>query len=111
MRRVVYRVRRGDTIYEIAKRFGVTQRSLRKTNRLRSNQLRIGQRLIVVVAPGTKTRALPTRTVDGARIYQVKKGDTFASIARRFKTSVTRLKQANGLKTNQLKIGQRLVIR
>lgn len=111
VRRVVYRVRRGDTIYEIAKRFGVTQRSLRKTNRLKSNQLRIGQRLIVVVAPGTKTRALPTRTVDGARIYQVKKGDTFASIARRFKTSVTRLKQANGLKTNQLKIGQRLVIR
>ena len=49
--------------------------------------------------------------MDGARIYQVKKGDTFASIARRFKTSVTRLKQANGLKTNQLKIGQRLVIR
>lgn len=111
VRRVVYRVRRGDTIYEIAKRFGVTQKSLRRTNRLRSNQLRIGQRLIVVVAPGTKTRQLPTHTVDGARIYQVRRGDTFSSIARRFRTSVSRLKQANGLKSSQLTVGQRLVIR
>ncbi len=111
VRRIVYRVRRGDTVFHIARRFGVTQASIKRANRLRTSQLRIGQRLIIVVTPGTQTKALPTRTVDGARVYQVKAGDTFSTIARKFKTSVARLKQANGMKTNRLRIGQRLVIR
>ncbi len=111
VRRIVYRVRRGDTVFHIARRFGVTQKSIKRANRLRTSQLRIGQRLIIVVTPGTKTKALPTRTVDGALVYQVKAGDTFSTIAKKFRTSASRLKQANGMKTNRLRVGQRLVIR
>lgn len=42
--------------------------------------------------------------------YQVKKGDTLYSIARKFKTTVALIKEVNGLKNNSLSIGQRLVI-
>ena len=113
VRRVVYRVRRGDTLFYVARRFGVTQKSIKRTNRLRSNQLRIGQRLIVVLAPGTKTRVLSStvRTTDGARVYQVRKGDTLTTVAKRFRTTVARLKRANGITSSRLRPGQKLVIR
>ena len=42
--------------------------------------------------------------------YQVKKGDTLYSIARKFKTTVALIKEVNGLKNNSLSIGQRLVV-
>ncbi|MAC86812.1 MAG: N-acetylmuramidase [Gammaproteobacteria bacterium] len=42
--------------------------------------------------------------------YQVKKGDTLYSIARKFKTTVALIKEVNGLKNNSLSIGQQLVI-
>jgi flagellum-specific peptidoglycan hydrolase FlgJ len=43
--------------------------------------------------------------------YQVKKGDTLYSIARKFKTTVTLIKEVNGLKNNSLSIGQRLLVK
>ena len=43
--------------------------------------------------------------------YQVKKGDTLYSIARKFKTTVALIKEVNGLKNNSLSIGQRLLVK
>tara|TARA_R110001632_G_scaffold18712_14_gene57677 strand:+ start:1119 stop:1952 length:834 start_codon:yes stop_codon:yes gene_type:complete len=43
--------------------------------------------------------------------YQVKKGDTLYSIARKFKTTVALIKEVNGLKDNSLAIGQRLLVK
>ena len=42
--------------------------------------------------------------------YKVKRGETLSSIARKHHTTVARIKTINGLKTNNLRIGQRLVI-
>ena len=51
----------------------------------------------------------PEKTI--GNYYQIKKGDTLYSLARKFKTTVAKLKEINGLKSNELSIGQRLIIK
>ncbi len=107
VRRVVYRVRRGDTIYTIAQRYGITQRSIRTTNKLRTSRLRIGQRLVLVIPPKASRQAGLTPK----NSYRVRKGDTLSSIARRHRTSVTKIRRLNNLRTTRLSIGQVLRVR
>ena len=106
-RRVVYRVRRGDTIYGIALKYGITQRSIRTTNRLRSSRLRIGQRLVLVIPPHVQQRA---RTTD-KNVHVVRRGETLSSIARRHNTTVSKIRVLNNLRSTRISIGQRLKIR
>lgn len=106
-RRVVYRVRRGDTIYGIALKYGITQRSIRTTNRLRSSRLRIGQRLVLVIPPHAQQQA---RTTD-KNVHVVRRGETLSSIARRHNTTVSKIRVLNNLRSTRISIGQRLKIR
>ena len=65
----------------------------------------------VAVFPAQYRRYLAARASSSARAtYRVRRGDTLTAIARRKGVSVTRLKQANNLRSTRLKIGQRLVI-
>lgn len=107
VRRVVYRVRRGDTIYSIAVKHGITQASIRKTNRLRTSRLRIGQRLVLVVPPRAQYRML----ANTKGVYTVKKGDTLSSIAKRHNTTITKIRRLNHLRTTRLSVGQPLRVR
>ncbi len=105
-RRIVYRVRRGDSIYTIAKKYGITQRSIRRTNNLRSSRLRIGQRLVLVIPPRAATQPPP-----GKNVHVVKRGETLFSIAKKYGTSVSKIRNINSLRTTRISIGQRLKIR
>ena len=105
-RRVVYRVRRGDSIYTIAKKFGITQYSIRRTNNLRSSRLRIGQRLVLVIPPRATTQPPP-----GKNVHVVKQGETLFSIAKKYGTTVSKIRIINSLRTTRISIGQRLKIR
>ena len=106
VRRVVYRVRRGDSIYSIAKKYGITQRSIRRTNNLRSSRLRIGQRLVLVIPPRATTQPPP-----GKNVHVVRRGETLFSIAKKYGTSVSKIRIINNLRTTRISIGQRLKIR
>ena len=106
VRRVVYRVRRGDSIYTIAKKYGITQRSIRRTNNLRSSRLRIGQRLVLVIPPRANTQPPP-----GKNVHVVRRGETLFSIAKKYGTSVSKIRIINNLRTTRISIGQRLKIR
>ena len=106
VRRVVYRVRRGDSIYTIAKKYGITQRSIRRTNNLRSSRLRIGQRLVLVIPPRANTQPPP-----GKNVHVVRRGETLFSIAKKYGTSVSKIRIINNLGTTRISIGQRLKIR
>lgn len=114
-RRVTYRVRAGDTISSIARRWHITQKSIVQGNRLRSSRLRQGQRLVLTVpnvarAP-IQTAAAPAAPASGGHaIYAVRRGDTLSSIARRYGVEVSALKMTNRLSSNSLKVGQRLRI-
>lgn len=100
-RHVIHTVRSGDTLDAIARRYGVTVASLRMTNRLEGNIIRAGQRLRI-----PSDAAKESDTV----IYTVKSGDTLSTVAERYNVSVTKLKRANRLTSNMLRVGDRLEI-
>ena len=93
-----YIVKSGDSLYSIAKKYGITVDALKNANGKTSNLLSIGE--ILVIPPTTAT----TRT------YTVKAGDSLWKIATTYGVSVNALKQANGLSSDLLSIGQVLVI-
>ena len=93
-----YIVKSGDSLYSIAKKYGITVDALKNANGKTSNLLSIGE--ILVIPPTTAT----TRT------YTVKAGDSLWKIATNYGVSVNALKQANGLSSDLLSIGQVLVI-
>lgn len=93
-----YTVSKGDTLYGIANKFGVSVNNLKNINNLTSNTLSIGQ---VLKIPSTTSDKLT---------YTVKKGDTLYSIARTYNTTVNEIKSLNNLNSNSLSIGQTLIL-
>ena len=111
-RRVTYRVRSGDTISGIARRWHITSRSIITANRLRSDRLRIGQRLILTVPNVERSPIIePTSAPKGKHvIYTVKLGDTLGRIASRYGVSTASLRMTNRIRGNMIRPGQRLRI-
>ncbi|MDO5532637.1 LysM peptidoglycan-binding domain-containing protein [Sutterella sp.] len=117
-RRVTYRVRSGDTLSTIARRWHITQKSIVQANRLRSDRLRIGQRLVLTV-PNVARSPIQTaaKRTSGASsssgnhvIHAVRSGESLFSIARRYGVTVDELRMTNRLSGNTIRAGQRLRI-
>jgi membrane-bound lytic murein transglycosylase D len=97
-----HRVRRGETLSEIADEYGVTQRELQQWNTLDSRgRIRAGQRLRVK-SPDAPRRVIPA-PIQGAaqRTHLVRRGDTLKSLAKRYGVSIQALREANGLSDQQ----------
>lgn len=94
---IEYVVQSGDSLYSIAKKYGVTARDLQEYNNLPSTLLSIGQVLLI---PATESYIT----------YYVKSGDNLYGIARNYNTTVDEIKRLNGLTSNTLSIGQVLII-
>lgn len=107
-RRVIYRVRRGDTLFSIAKKYGVTQQAIRVATGLKAPKMRIGQRLVIPV-PGKAQGAV--RVGSTLSFYTVKRGDSLFSIARKNRVSVADIRRLNRLRGNRLTAGQSLRLR
>ena len=103
----MYKVVKGDSLYSIAKKYGTSVEEIKKLNYLTSNNLVIGQ---VLRIPEMYTK--PEDMVVPSYVnYKVVKGDTLYSIAKKFGVSVDSIINDNGLKSNNLSIGQNLKIR
>lgn len=109
--RKTVRVRRGDTLSKIAKRYRTTVARLKRLNGLRSSRIRAGSRLKLpgYVSTGKKRYAKSSNRTKTTR-YRVRKGDYLGRIAKRHHTTVSRIKRANGLRSSKLRVGQRLTI-
>jgi membrane-bound lytic murein transglycosylase D len=94
-----HRVKRGETISEIADEYGVTQRELRTWNNLDSRgRIRAGQRLRVVSPDAPRAAPAPeTPDSSGVRTHVVQRGETLQGLAKRYGVSVQALRKANGL--------------
>ena len=102
-----YVVKKGDTLWNIAKTYGLTVDKLKSLNNLTSNNLTIGDSLIVKDSSGSSDNS---SSADNNIYYIVKKGDSLYSIARSNNMTVDELKSLNNLTSNILSIGQKLII-
>lgn len=98
----VYYVKKGDSLYGIAKSYGVSVEDIKRLNNLSNNNLSIGQELLI---PGLSSENVPS-----VKVYTVVKGDSLYKIANLYGVSVDDLKSANKLSSSVLSIGQQLVI-
>lgn len=103
-----YTVKSGDSLYSIAIRFNTTVNDIINNNNLTSTILSIGQQLII---PGyTNIDDNNDTSNNDNSLYIVKSGDSLYSIAKKFNTTVNEIKSLNGLNTNLLVIGQKLLL-
>ena len=86
-----YIVNKGDTLYNIAKKFNADINKIKEINNLSNDILSIGQQLIIPSSQAT---------------YIVKSGDTLYSIAKRFNKTIDELRELNNITNNILNIGQ-----
>ena len=116
--KIRYRVRSGDYLGKIARRYGVRVSQIKRWNGLRSNNLRIGQRLTIYPRKPVSTTQItqsskPKKVINpqGKSVYTVKKGDSLWSISQKFPgVSVQNIKDWNDISSNKLKIGMTLIV-
>jgi len=91
-----YIVKKGDSLWSISNKYGITVNDLKQYNNLNTNLISVGQIL-----------KIPKISND---YYIVKKGDSLYSISKKFNTSVNDIKSLNNLTSNILSINQKLLI-
>lgn len=99
-----YKVKKGDSLYRIAKKFNTTVQGIKRLNNLKSDDLHIGQ--ILMIPNNENEIHSPVYAVE----YIVEEGDDLYSIADRFNTTVDRIRQLNKLKSTDLYPGQKIML-
>ena len=98
-----HRVRKGESLWSIAIKYGSTITAICEVNKLNRNKpIRIGK---VITIPIGSYKSPPKKIY-----YTVKKGDTLSEIAVKYRTSVSKIKRWNGLRNNLIYPGKKLVI-
>jgi len=105
-----YTVKKGDNLYDLSRKFGLTVDDLKSINKLQDNRLDIGDVLTVGVSVNDEDTTAKNIARGNNNEYTVKNGDTLGEIAETYGLSSEDLKKANGLKNTKLQIGQKLLI-
>jgi peptidoglycan endopeptidase LytE len=105
-----YKVKQGDNLAKISKKFGVSVEALKETNNLQSNALKPRQVLLIPKSTKTKVAKSKKSTPAVTASYIVKKGDSLYVIARKTGVSVMDLREMNQIRGSRLRLGQRLVV-
>jgi LysM repeat protein len=103
-----YVVQRGDTLFKISVRFGVSMDAIRSANGLTGDRIYAGQSLIIP-DPNAQAQA-PAAPAAGSTIHVVQRGETLFTIGLQHNLTWTRLQAANNLPSTTVYVGQRLVI-
>ena len=141
LERIVHVVKKGETLTKVASRYGVSATDIKRWSHKKSTSVKVGERLIIyrknprykppttlptadndststvtnnepVATP--KPQVTPTPKPTPAHIptkHTVRKGETLSSIARKYGTSVANIKKLNGLKSDNIRVGQVLIIK
>jgi len=109
----VYVVKNGDTLGQIAEKFGMTTATLKSINNLTSNSISVGKKLTVSGSGenNTKSENVERRTTESEKTtYVVKNGDTIGQIAENHSVSSQNIRDWNNISGNKIKVGQKLAI-
>lgn len=120
----LYTVKRGDVLNKISTKYAVSTADIKKWNKIKSNNLKVGQRLTIYkdsryvkVSAKSNTKAIASskkslqRTKKVQQQYKVQPGDTLWTISQKYDgISVEKIKKLNKLKSNEIKPGQKLIL-
>jgi len=101
-RKIIYKVKKGDTLSSIAHKFKIKYGVIKDFNNLHSNLLSINQKLVIPIKPNLKIR----KNI----VYKVKSGDNLKFLAKKFHTTHLQIKKLNNLKNDMIYINQKLTI-
>lgn len=112
-------VKKGETLAGIAKKYHVSVANLRKWNNLKRDTIHVGQKLTIYrsgapmaqATKSTKSNSTASSSSGSTVTHTVKKGETLSSIARKHNCTVNEIKKWNGMKSNNIKVGQKLKIK
>ena len=118
----VHVVKKGESLGSIARKHHVTVSNLKKWNRLKRETIQVGQKLTIYRNGGptvqaeksTKSsgsKATASKSTTTTKTHTVKKGETLSSISRKYHCTVNDIKKWNNLKSNTVKVGQKLKIK
>lgn len=97
-----YRVKKGDNLSSISKKYKESVSYLKRLNNLKTNNIFVGQKL--------RIKAKSYSRVGKSSYYFVKRGDNLSKISQKFRISLTKLKSLNKLSNNKIYTGQKLKI-
>ncbi|MCX7876240.1 MAG: LysM peptidoglycan-binding domain-containing protein [Melioribacteraceae bacterium] len=106
---IEHRVRSGESLSSIAAKYGVSVSQIKNWNNLTSNTISRGKKLLIYSADYKGNVSVASNNKPST--YKVKKGDSLGKIAQKFNVTIAQLKNWNSLSSNNLKVGQNLVIK
>ncbi len=108
---ISYKIRRGDTVSEIAENYGVSSSQLRRWNNLKNNKIVVGKKLKIYGKNiASNSVASMTHANKGYSLYTIKSGDTVGQIAENYKVSSKQLRAWNNINGNKIMVGKKLKI-
>lgn len=107
---VYHRIRRGENLYAIAKRYGVYVSDIRDWNDISGNKIYAGQKIKIYTDRTSVVDNTSTSSRSSLYRYKVRKGDTISELAERFNVSSSQIIAWNLLNTNKIYYGQTLKI-
>lgn len=105
-----HRIRSGDTLSGIAKRYAIDVAAIKRANRLTSDRIRAGRDLLIPLSEVQSLQVAQASTAPTQVSYRVRQGDSLYLIARRFDVSVAELQRWNGIPGRLINPGQRLTV-
>ena len=119
---LTHTVNKGETLYRIAKRYKISVDVIKALNKLEHNRLKVGQKLVIkrVIKGSSKGNSKTIRKFHipednetipcNCKKHVVRKGETLFRLAKQYDTTIVQIKYVNQLDSNQLEVGQKLVI-
>lgn len=105
-----YKIREGDTLGGIARKYGLSVPALQRSNNLKNTSIRAGNDLLIPLS-NAEIDIADARAVTNQVVHQVRSGDTLWRIAQRYDVYINQLARWNAIRTNDLlHLGQNIVV-
>lgn len=106
---IYHKVKRGETLSHISAKYGVSVKHLMRINGFRSTNLKLGQTIKVKTTTNSSYIARSNRrNLVKTKYHKVRSGESLWSISKKYKVNIADIKKWNRLKSNNLKLGQKL---